>query len=90
MFRMGQPRSDLTSIAERVLTLENTYGTVVPRIGGLENVDHRLLDRLDVPDGKLAKIETCVNAMGEKQLDTIQSTTKDSDAQTNDLSIYAE
>ena len=90
MFRLGQPRSDLTSIAQRVRTLENTCGTVVPRIGGLENVYHRLLDRLDVLDCNIAKIETCVNALGEKHMDAFQDGNSDSDAKKHELSISVE
>ena len=87
MFRLGQPRSDLASISQRVLALENTYGTCVPRIGGLEHVYNRLVDRLDTLDSKIAKIETCVNALGEKQLDAIAG--EDTEHK-QDLSLYVE
>ena len=87
MFRLGQPRSDLQSLSQRVLALENAYGTTGPRIGGLEHVYQRLLDRFDVLDGKFAKIETSVNALGEKQLDALAGAGHD---EKQDLALYVQ
>ena len=41
----------------RILTLENVYGTVVPRIGGVEHTYAKIQDALSLLDNRVTKLE---------------------------------
>ena len=55
MFRLGQPRSDLTSVASRVSSLENVYGTVVPRIASVEFELRSFVARMQAVETQLGR-----------------------------------
>ena len=49
MFRYHRSNIDLEHVVARILTLENVYGTVVPRIGGVEHTYAKFQNSISLP-----------------------------------------